>query len=495
MLVIFTLLSAVTSSTASVILQPTRNSQFTSEASSEVDPARAFAVADDSQQASNVDQGSLLEVSAQDGVAAERQALLMRLKSQERLAEQAKRALQVEQAELVAVQANQQALEARAASFELTDKIDARDSPGVVVEKGTIGNEVAWQMTKETPTKHHASHPGSHLVHTPLGSGSTATGFRDWLPSFLGGSKKGGDAAAEESAASGATAATTTGGDAPKPIETNAESAASGASAAAPTGGRAPKPIETIVPKPVETTGQELASFVARIPHPVIEVAEALKAAKTKHDLQNMGLQAVAIPITETEDQFWDSQNAAFIQNVTAIVFYMLSTFVAAVFYMQVMTKDVGPMIPDSQVRTDEFQYGAFDCNDSGRDWQICLCSWCCEWIRWAETASHPQVDFLAFWPALFIMALLSSTASITFGCTVPLLLLIAVLNRQRIRAAYGLPGGTVPLIATDCMLWICCPCCAIVQEARQVEYVQSSLVPYYEEKVGDEASQSIFGP
>lgn len=189
------------------------------------------------------------------------------------------------------------------------------------------------------------------------------------------------------------------------------------------------------------------------------------------------------INVTETEDQYWDRQNKTFIAHAEVILSYMLTTVLVAFLYMNVITKSVGPKLPDHEIRTDEFQFGAFECSDVGRDWYICLCGWCCDWVRWADTASHPQIDFLAFWPALFITAVLASTATITFGFTIPILLLIVVYCRQRIRLAYGLPAGTFSVLAWDCCLWTCCPCCAIVQEARQVEYVESRLVPDYEDK------------
>jgi len=187
-----------------------------------------------------------------------------------------------------------------------------------------------------------------------------------------------------------------------------------------------------------------------------------------------------------TEQQYWDDQNKHFWDNVRAIVLYMVTTFLVGIIYLQCMSKIVGPKVLDQQVRTDEFQYGAFECGDCNVDWQICLCAWFCGWVRWSDTLSHPQVDFLAFWPGLFITALLSATASITFGATMPILILLVVLARQRIRAAYGLPSGTFSVLAWDCCLWACCPCCAIAQEARQVEYVDSRLEPYYEDKQGE---------
>lgn len=194
------------------------------------------------------------------------------------------------------------------------------------------------------------------------------------------------------------------------------------------------------------------------------------------------------ITITETEEQFWERKNKDFYEHAVGIFFYMLTTLIVGFIYLQLIEKSVGPMLPESMIRTDEFQYGAFECGDLGLDWYICLCSWCCEWVRWADTASHPQIDFLAFWPALFITSLLAATATITYGITVPILLLIVVFCRQRIRIAHGLPSGTFSVLAWDCCLWICCPCCAIVQEARQIEYVESRLVPYYEDRADGSA-------
>lgn len=186
---------------------------------------------------------------------------------------------------------------------------------------------------------------------------------------------------------------------------------------------------------------------------------------------------ATSINVTQTEQQYWDDQNRGFIATVSSITGYLLATLIAALLYVHVLDKSAGPKLPEAVVRVDEFQFGAFECGDVKTDWQICLCSWCCEWVRWSDTASHPQVDFLGFWPALLITTLLCAISSITYGATIPILLLIVVLCRQRIRLAYGLPSGTFAVLAWDCCLWMWCPCCAIVQEARQVDYVESRLV------------------
>jgi len=320
-------------------------------------------------------QDAFVDISASEYDGAKHQALVAKLQKQERVAAQEKKALELQQRILVAVEQGQQSLEARTKSLEASE--DAMDATGlaghVVVEKGTMKNE-------------------GQALGIPVIPNEVIVTHRFQQPSIL------------------ARMISAVRGDPKTPVTT----------------------------------------------------------------------------VKITEQQYWDDQNKRFWDNVRAIVFYMVTTFLVGIVYLQCMDKIVGPKVVDQQVRTDEFQYGAFECGDCNVDWQICLCSWFCGWVRWADTLSHPQVDFLAFWPGLFITALLSATASITFGATMPILILLVVLARQRIRAAYGLPSGTLSVLAWDCCLWSCCPCCAIAQEARQVEYVDSRLEPYYEDKQGE---------
>lgn len=181
----------------------------------------------------------------------------------------------------------------------------------------------------------------------------------------------------------------------------------------------------------------------------------------------------------ESEKEFWERYNNAFWEKMIGIATYLVQILIVAVVYMQFCKQSNIPKLPESQVRTEEFQFGAFDASDIMRDCQMCLCALCCPWVRWADTASAPHISFLAFFPALFITALLASAGTITFGLSIPILLLIVVLCRQRIREAYGLPSGNCAVLSGDCLLWICCPCCAMVQEARQVEYVDMPMQVY----------------
>lgn len=216
--------------------------------------------------------------------------------------------------------------------------------------------------------------------------------------------------------------------------------------------------------------------------HPeVYEVAAKKTARKLDADQPSKPEGAgFFIYMKESEKEFWTRYNKAFWEKMTGIAFYLAQIFLVAFLYMSFCKHSAAPKLPESQVRTEEFQYGVFDASDLLRDNQICLCALCCPWIRWADTASNPTINFLAFVPALFITALLSSAGTVTFGCSIPILILILVICRQRIRDAYGLPSGTCAILLGDCLLWTCCPCCAIVQESRQVEYVDVPMQDSY---------------
>lgn len=220
-------------------------------------------------------------------------------------------------------------------------------------------------------------------------------------------------------------------------------------------------------------------------------VADAVQDPTTHHPHLQQALQSrksrssdsqsdMVILLHDTESEFWNRNNKAFWRRMIGVCLYMIQVFIGACIYMQIKGHAAVPQkLPESDTNHEAFQYGPFACQDIGRDWSICFWAFCCSWVRWADTASRPQVDFLAFVPGLFIMALLSSSASVTFGASFPILILIAVLCRQRVRDAYGLASGSCKIIFTDCLLWIFCPCCAIVQEARQVEYVQTPMMNY----------------
>lgn len=172
----------------------------------------------------------------------------------------------------------------------------------------------------------------------------------------------------------------------------------------------------------------------------------------------------------ETEKQFWNDKDNQFRAGMITICTYMVTTCLVAILYRECMKRGK-PQLEEGH--GDLFSHGLFDTNECcGRDLQLCLCSWCCTWIRWADTASDSKVGFLEFYPAAFITALLMSVSTITYGVSGLILVLVVVLCRAHIRRAYGLHSGTWDVLCRDCCVWLFCAPCAAAQEARQVEYI-----------------------
>jgi len=78
-----------------------------------------------------------------------------------------------------------------------------------------------------------------------------------------------------------------------------------------------------------------------------------------------------------------------------------------------------------------------------------------------------------SFWLALLMVTCLFALMPLTYQATWAIFLCIAVSFRQKLRNNFKLESGGKTWLF-DCASWIFCPCCAIVQEARQVELVQS---------------------
>lgn len=127
-----------------------------------------------------------------------------------------------------------------------------------------------------------------------------------------------------------------------------------------------------------------------------------------------------------------------------------------------------------------EFEFGLFHC--SKQSVGICLCSWFCLPIRWAETISSvPKPDYAAakgsqyglhtFWTALCIFTVPIGFCGLSSGFGFLLFLALAVYYRQTLRAVYDLENYTCRSCCTDALLWTFCGCCAAAQEAMQVQY------------------------
>lgn len=144
------------------------------------------------------------------------------------------------------------------------------------------------------------------------------------------------------------------------------------------------------------------------------------------------------------------------------IVFYFAAVFIAMGLYV---TWFQHREIPKEQ----DFRYGLFGCLGDSR---ICLSGMLCPAVRWADTVSEEKGGFYGFTSAFCLMVGLGFLVLCPYVGTFAWFVLISVgvYYRQSIREKYGLENGTWQSYIEDCWIWCCCSCCAICQEARQVD-------------------------
>jgi len=125
------------------------------------------------------------------------------------------------------------------------------------------------------------------------------------------------------------------------------------------------------------------------------------------------------------------------------------------------------------------FAYGLFSRDHCfAHHSSICLCSWCCAPLRLADTyAKEPFPLISSFWAALILICCLFGLGQLTFGFTHLVFFGLAIYFRQQLRKRYGLEAGGATW-CYDCIAWLFCPCCAMAQEARQVEFVKKPNDP-----------------
>lgn len=120
-----------------------------------------------------------------------------------------------------------------------------------------------------------------------------------------------------------------------------------------------------------------------------------------------------------------------------------------------------------------DWRHTPWDVN-CGQDWQLCCWGAFCPMIRWADTIGNERVLKGSFWTAFFLMLILYVIGPLTFGISLIAALCIAIYFRQRMRRIFNLSPGEPLTVFYDTLLWCCCPFCALMQEARQVEKAQA---------------------
>jgi len=215
--------------------------------------------------------------------------------------------------------------------------------------------------------------------------------------------------------------------------------------------------------------------------------AVATTAAPTEAPVVAAAVAAPAIPLPVTADKtsmtpeeaaYWSRFRIMFIN----ISVYVLLVLLCAKLYDTVRHDTKFPQ-KEGFNQSSGFTYGLFGCFS---DFKTCSLGFCCPILRWADTMdkAHYSKDqnagHMTYWPGVLIMAVLMALemyvggaalfpfASFIFGLA---MLSIQVIQRQRLRRSYNMDNkGSIHSFVEDFFIWACCPCCAVVQEARQVE-------------------------
>jgi len=129
---------------------------------------------------------------------------------------------------------------------------------------------------------------------------------------------------------------------------------------------------------------------------------------------------------------------------------------------------------PRSEEALSSFRYGPFDCLSR---MDISLWVFCCPAIRWADNVSTIGV-LQSFWLAFAIMLgfeMVTSEAQDLVAWTALAVICAGFRHQLRLKFNMTRDGAT---FFQDLLLYCCCPCCAITQEARQVEEAMRSGHP-----------------
>eukprot|EP00930_Biecheleria_cincta_P073143 TRINITY_DN60461_c0_g1_i1.p1 TRINITY_DN60461_c0_g1~~TRINITY_DN60461_c0_g1_i1.p1 ORF type:complete len:373 (+),score=63.84 TRINITY_DN60461_c0_g1_i1:103-1221(+) len=158
-------------------------------------------------------------------------------------------------------------------------------------------------------------------------------------------------------------------------------------------------------------------------------------------------------------------------QLIIATLWGVIVIFFGAI-YAAHFTYGYAQLRTEPLVTREGFSFGLCDGYSCDPDSRICCFSHFCLPIRWADTASSPKIGFITFWTGLFLYTIAAALNSISYGITGLICLVLAVMNRQQIRARYGMPNGTFSTFVADIAVWVCCIPCAAMQEALEVEFV-----------------------
>jgi len=118
------------------------------------------------------------------------------------------------------------------------------------------------------------------------------------------------------------------------------------------------------------------------------------------------------------------------------------------------------------------------------RDMCIPCFSCLCSPVRWADTASSAKINCMPFWTGVILVTFLNALTAASFYITALMYMFMAANHRQLIRRIYGMPHGTWRTYTEDCCTWMWCSCCATMQEAMEIQYVDPVNKPWQQSMV-----------
>ncbi|CAJ1396755.1 unnamed protein product [Effrenium voratum] len=210
------------------------------------------------------------------------------------------------------------------------------------------------------------------------------------------------------------------------------------------------------------------------------EQATGVQSARTRLALSGLaktGTQLLQLAAASAADL---SKEILRDQLIGAAVYFSL-IMIAAFIYVTFFTYQYPMLKNQPVVYGDHFTFSLFECcnwdrdapsAEIMRDRRIPCCSCCCLPVRWADTASSSKTGFLPFWPGVILIALLNAFTGMSFYVTSLLFTILATLHRQKIRKTYGLPYGSCSTCTEDFCTWTWCSCCATMQEAMEIQYI-----------------------
>jgi len=175
--------------------------------------------------------------------------------------------------------------------------------------------------------------------------------------------------------------------------------------------------------------------------------------------------------------------------SAVASVFVWSVFFLAAAFLykktMGMSELDIEKYSESNSFKGEDFKHSVFLCHEAPK---LCLCGFFCSGLPWADTMG--VLGLIGFWMGLLLWVCAVFLDSLTGGISWLFMAAVFTYFRQQIRKKFEMKNETTDMV-TDYALWVFCPCCSIVQEARQAQEVPTKIVEVTGERETEPAASA----